>query len=180
MRKRINNKKSKRWKISESQKKLLDKLFKGIDSREIKSVVDLGAGRTSTHYLAHRFRKLIVKSVVYPGDERKIKPILECVPEKNYEIVERDIQKLNLKADLVLAHLFLGEAEKFGKNKFPEILDSLFRIKAKYLVIINLFRDEVVDYRLLLKRIAQKGKQVKIAYQISTGGDECLGFLIKF
>ncbi|MDE2018776.1 MAG: hypothetical protein KGJ13_00305 [Patescibacteria group bacterium] len=169
------------WKISKSQKKLLDTLFADIRNPEIKKVIDMGAGRTSIHYLAHRFPKNIVQAVVYPGDERKIQPILECVPEKNYKIIESDIKNFrNRKVDLVLAHLFLGEAEKFGKNKFADILASLFSIKTKYLVIINLLFRDKIDYQLLLKGIARKGKIINIAYQVSEHGDECLGMTIKF
>ena len=167
--------------MSKSQKKLLDRLFKGVKAEKVKNVVDLGAGRTSVHYLANKFKNLTVKAIVYPGDERKIKPILECVPEKNYEIVESDIKDLKIKrVDLVLAHLFLGETEKFGDNKFSEILDQLFSIKTKYLIVVNLFRDQVIEYRLFLKYVAKKAKGIEVAYQLSEQGDECLGFLIKF
>lgn len=167
------------WNISKAQKKLLDSLLEGTPTKKIKQVLDMGAGRTSVHYLACRFPKIKIKAVVYPGDERKIKPILECVPEKNYEIIESDIRNLKTKnADLVLAHLFLGEAEKFAKNKFEDIVRELFKIKTRYLIIVNIFRDNI-DYRLLLKYIAEKGEIMKVAYQVSEKGDECIGLTIK-
>jgi predicted RNA methylase len=171
--------KTMKWKMSKAQKKLLDALFREVETKKIKKVLDMGAGRTSVHYLASRFSKIRIKAVVYPGDERKIKPILECVPEKNYEIIESDIRNLKIKkVDLVLAHLFLGEAEKFAKNKFNTILDALFSIKTRYLVVVNIFRDNI-DYRLLLKYIAEKGEIMKVVYQVSEKGDECIGLLIK-
>jgi hypothetical protein len=168
-----------KWKISNAQKKLLDSLFRGIDEKKMKQVLDMGAGRTSVHYLASKFPKVKIKAVVYPGDERKIKPILECVLEKNYEIVESDIRNLKIKkVDLILAHLFLGEAEKFAKNKFDVIVGRLFSIKTKYLAIVNVFYDEI-DYRLLLKHIAEKGEIVKIVYLSRKEGSDCIGLLIK-
>jgi hypothetical protein len=173
--------KEKKWKISSRQKKLLDSLFEKIKNSEIKSVLDMGAGRTSVHYLANRFKNIKIKAVVYPGDERKIKPILECVPEKNYEIIENDIKNLKIKkVDLILAHLFLGEAEKFAGNKFEDILKRLFAIKTKYLVIVNVERDSI-NYWLLFKHIANNGIVLKISYvnRPDKEGDICLGFTIK-
>src|SRR3989344_356268 len=110
------------WKISKSQKELLDSLFEKIEGKT-KKVLDLGSGRTSIFYLTDRFKNTIVKGVVYPGDARKIDPIKECVKNKNYQIIESDIKDLNFgeNHDIVLAHLFLGEAEKFAENKFEEI-----------------------------------------------------------
>lgn len=169
----------KKWKISKAQKKLLDNLFKDIKVAGIKRVIDMGAGRTSVHYLANRFKKINIEAVVYPGDMRKIKPILECVPEKNYEIIESDVKNFkNKKVDLVLAHMFLGEAEKFGKNKFNDILKSLFAIKTKYLVIINR-GDDKIDYNLLAKHIKKYGNILEITGEPTEDGHVCFGFIIK-
>jgi len=170
----------KKWEISKAQKKLLDNLFKDIKVSEIKKVLDMGAGRTSVHYLANRFKKINIEAVVYPGDTRKIKPILECVSEKNYEIIESDIRNFkNKKVDLVLAHMFLGEAEKFGKNKFNNVLKSLFAIKTKYLIIINR-EDDKIDYNLLARYIKKFGEILEIVDQPTEDGHDCIGFTIKF
>lgn len=169
----------KKWKISKNHRKLLDDLFKNINNNEISSVFDIGTGRTSLYYLTNLFKKLTINAVVYPGDKRKIEPIFECVKNKNYKIIESDIKNVkNKKTDLVLAHLFLGEAEKFGSNKFEEIIKSLFSIKTKYLVIINR-EDDKIDYFLLFKYISKYGKVIKITNQKTNDGHECLGFTIK-
>ena len=170
----------KKWSISKNQKKLLDSLTKDIKIDTLKKVLDIGAGRTSVSYLANKFKKTTVETIVYPGDKRKIQPILECVKEKNYKIIESDIKDIkNRKADLVLAHLFLGEAEKFGGNKFEDILNSLFSIKTKYLVIINR-EDDKINYFLLMKKIYELGEILKISYQKTDDDHECIGFTIKF
>jgi hypothetical protein len=72
----------------------------------------------------------------------------------------------------------LGEAEKFGGNKFEEVLERLFTIKTKYLVLVNLFSDGI-DYNLLLKRIAQTGEIIKLGYVIRENGENSLGMTIK-
>lgn len=170
-----------KWKISKSHKKLLDALLKDIDGGGFKSVVDMGSGRTSLTYLTDKFKKAKVKAVVYPGDHRKIGPILECVKSKNYEIIESDIRDLKLreKVDLVLAHLFLGEAEKFAENSFDNIIERLFEIKTKYLVIVDILSDKNVNYRSLLKLIVQKGKILNLNYITNKEGADYIGFLIK-
>lgn len=169
------------WKISESQKRLLDDLFSVIVEEKIQKVIDMGAGRTSIQYLTDRFKDIIITGIVYPGDLRKIDPAKECVTNTNYEIVEQDILDFdeNQEIDIVLGHLFLGEAEKFAGNKFGQIVEKLFSINTKYLVIVNLFRDSI-NYNLLLKQIFEKGEIVKIGYTKSESGDECLGMTIKF
>ncbi len=168
------------WQISRSQKELLDSLFEKVEGK-VKKVLDLGSGRTSIFYLTDKYKDLIIKGVVYPGDNRKTDPIKECVKNTNYEIVESDIKDLdfNESFDLVLGHLFLGEAEKFADNQFAEILDKVFEIKTKYLVLINIFKDDVINYNLFLKKIAQTGEIKKLSYIKSEGGDDCIGFLIK-
>lgn len=169
----------KKWGINKSQKKLLNNLFDEIKDNNIKNILDIGGGRTSVLYLTDRFKKIKIKTLIYPGDERKIKPILECVKNENYEIIENDIKKIkNKKVDIVLAHLFLGEAEKFGNNKFKEIINALLKIKTKFLVMINREDDEI-DYFYLLKQIIKKGRIIKIVNQKTEREHECLGILIK-
>jgi hypothetical protein len=168
------------WKISKSQKEALDFLFNSIKNKKIKKILDVGSGRTSMDYLTNKFKKLKIKGIVYPGDTRKIIPIKECVKNKNYELIESDIMNFNSKEkfDIILGHLFLGEAEKFGKNKFEKVLKKLFSINTNYFVLVNLFGDKI-DYNLLLKQISIKGSILKIKYGISESGDEFLGILIK-
>ena len=72
------------WKISKSQKNVLEYLFKEISNKKIKKVLDIGSGRTSIYYLTSKFKNLKIKGMIYPGDTRKITPIIECVKNKNY------------------------------------------------------------------------------------------------
>jgi hypothetical protein len=169
------------WQISSSQKSLLDSLFSVIDSSEVYKALDIGSGRTSIFYLTDKFKDVKVQGVVYPDDQRKIGPIKDCVKNTNYELIETDIKNFDFSQefDVVLAHLFLGEAGKFADNNFEEILNKLFEIKTKYLVMVNLFRDNI-NYNLLLKKIAETGSVVKVAYTKSEDGDECIGLTIQF
>ncbi len=168
------------WKISSSQKKLLDNLFTSIDTREVYNILDVGSGRTSIYYLTDKFKDVKIKGLVYPGDQRKIEPIKECVKNTNYELVETDIKNFDFSQefDVCLAHLFLGEAGKFAENNFEEILNKLFEIKTKYLVMVNLFRDNI-NYNLLLKKISEIGNITKVAYTQSESGDECIGLTVQ-
>lgn len=167
------------WKISKSQKEILDSLFEKIEGKKEK-ILDLGSGRTSIFYLTDKFKNITIKGVIYPGDLRKIEPIKECVENENYKIIESDIKDLDSSEnyDVVLAHLFLGEAEKFAGNKFEEVLDNLFKIKTKYLVLVNLVRDNI-NYNLLLKKISHMGDIVKICHTKSENGEECIGLAIR-
>lgn len=171
------------WEISLNQKKLLDSLFSGVDLSKVTRVLDIGSGRTSIFYLAGKFKNVKIKGIVYPDDQRKIQPIKECVKLGNYELVEVDLKDFHFSQefDVALAHLFLGEAGKFAGNNFEEILNKLFNVKTKYLILVNLFRDNI-DYNLLLKKITEKGDLIKVAYTKSDtdSGDECIGLTIKF
>lgn len=168
------------WQISSSQQKILDDLFSVINDTEIKSIVDIGSGRTSIQYLTDKYKNLMITGVVFPGDIRKIDPIKECVTNTNYKIIQQDILNFdsNQEIDIVLGHLFLGEAEKFNCNKFEEIVNKLFSIKTKCLILVNLFRDNI-NYNLLLKKITEEGKIIKLSYIKSESGDECIGITIK-
>lgn len=168
-----------KWQISPKQKELLDALFERIEGK-IENVLDIGSGRTSIFYLTDKYKDVIVEGVVYPGDERKIGPIKECVKNDNYKLIETDILDFNPEKsyDIMLAHLFLGEAEKFGDNKFEKILAKSFAIDTKYLVIVNLLSDNI-NYGLLLKQISEYGDIIKVNYVISEDGETSLGMLIK-
>jgi hypothetical protein len=78
------------WQISSNQKELLDALFERIEGR-VENVLDVGSGRTSIFYLTDRFKNVTVEGIVYPGDDRKISPIKECVKNDNYKLIETDI-----------------------------------------------------------------------------------------
>jgi len=167
------------WQISLNQKELLDVLFGGIEEK-VEGVLDVGSGRTSIFYLTEKYKDIIVEGIVYPGDDRKISPIRECVKNDNYKLIETDILDFNPEKsyDVILAHLFLGEAEKFGENKFEKVLAKLFAIGARYLIIVNLFRDNI-NYNLLLKRVSEYGDIIRIKHVVSEDGEISLGMLIK-
>jgi len=80
------------------------------------------------------------------------------VPFSNYELVECDIVRYSCKIsyDIVLAHLLLGEATKFGNNTFESVLKALLEIETRILVIIDIYNDPDVHYGLLLKRVLEK------------------------
>jgi 16S rRNA A1518/A1519 N6-dimethyltransferase RsmA/KsgA/DIM1 with predicted DNA glycosylase/AP lyase activity len=167
------------WQISSKQKELLDVLFEKIEGR-VKNVLDVGSGRTSIFYLTERYKDTIVEGIIYPRDDRKISPIKECVKNDNYKLIETDILDFNpdKSYDVILAHLFLGEAEKFGDNKFEKVLAKLFSIGAKYLAVVNLFSDNI-NYSLLLKQISEYGDIIRIKHVVSEDGETSLGMLIK-
>jgi UDP-N-acetylmuramate--alanine ligase len=169
-------------KISSSQKEILDALFREIPVKSVKRVLDMGSGRTSLEYLTSRFRKVRVQAILYPGDRRKIDPILENVRHKNYRLIETDIKKFKprMKFDIVLAHLFLGEAEKFGKNKFRSVLASLLSIRARYLVIVDIRDDKSINYELLFRELAGIGKIRKaIIKKRREDGKRFVGILVE-
>lgn len=171
------------WKIDKQQKQLLDSLFKEIKLINVKNIVDIGSGRTSLKFLADRFKNVIIEAVVYPGDERKIKPIKECVKNNNYRIIERDIKDIdfNKSYDIALAHLFLSEvaACKFTSDKFESILNLLLSIKTTYLVIVDLLGDKDLNFSMIEKSIVQSGDLLKTVYQKSSEGRDCIGYLVK-
>ncbi|MBN2094232.1 MAG: hypothetical protein JW740_02600 [Candidatus Zambryskibacteria bacterium] len=169
------------WQISSKQKTLLDSLFSVIDLTEVYRALDVGSGRTSIFYLTDRFKDLKITGIIYPEDEERIQKLKDSVKNTNYELLKTDIKDFdkNEDYDVILAHLFLGEAEKFAENKFEEVMNELFKIKTKYLVMVNLFRDKI-NYNLLLKKIAEVGNIIKVAYVKSEDGEDCIGLTIQF
>jgi hypothetical protein len=157
--------------------------------KEVKSVLDVGSGRTSIGYLTDRFKDLKITGIIYPEDEERIQKLKDSVKNQNYEIVKSDIKDFDKSGeyDIVLAHLFLGEAAKYAGNNFEEILDNLFSLKTKYLVIVNVSYDDSISYFLLLKKITQAGKIVRLSYVPSSDSDPrekfgggSIGLCIKF
>jgi len=139
------------WKIKRTHQLLLDDLLGDIEIKSINKILDVGSGRTSLRYLTDKFPSALITAVVYPGDDRKILPIKEFVKNTNYNLYETDFCKTQFteKYDIILAHLFLGEIEKFGKNKFKETLEKLLSIQTKFLAIIDIEDDPKVDFELI-------------------------------
>ena len=107
--------------------------------------MDAGSGRTSLSTIISCFPKASVDAIVYPGDERKLKTIRSMQSDK-VNVVELDICDSPIPAhyDLVVAHLLLGEASKFG-NSFSDLLQNLFSIQSRYYIIIDYLEDPKVD-----------------------------------
>ena len=56
--------------------------------------------------------------------------------------------------NLVLAHLLLGEATKWG-NTVEELIDKLLSIQSNYFIIFDIKEDPTIDYKRLEKRFQQ-------------------------
>lgn len=122
--------------------------------------------------LSHEFRTVVtlitnpIHDILSITNDESIKSKLK--------VLQRSAERLARLTDSILKFRRIDENQYHG-----EVLKSLFFIKTKYLIIVNLFRDKI-DYNLLLKTIAEKGEIIKIAYEPSESGEECIGFAIKF
>ena len=117
-----------------------------IKSESIASILDAGSGRTSLSVIANSFSDTPVDAVIYPGDIRKINSIKEITGRnQNISVIEKDIcgDTLIKAYDLIIAHLLLGEAAKFG-NSFEALLKKVITMKYKYLIIIDYLEDPAV------------------------------------
>ena len=126
---------------------IIDSLLELIKEEKITYILDAGSGRTSLTLLTNNFENIIIDAIVYPGDNRKINSIKEKVNKSNYNLIELDICNniISKDYDLVLAHLLLGEASKFG-NDFVDLLNRLMNINFKYLIIIDYLEDPDLDF----------------------------------
>lgn len=138
---------------------LLTDLFSYIDKNTINKILDAGSGKTSLTSLINEYHSASIDAIVYYNDNRKINSIKENVKSNNYNLIEKDIvnDSINDNYDLVLAHLLLGEAQKFG-NSFESLLSKLLEIKTKYLIIIDIKEDPAIDYCYLENMLNEKYK----------------------
>lgn len=164
------------WKISPIHENILKILFADFNGNEKFKILDAGSGRTSLSFLTEYFKNSLISAVIYPGDERKKSGIIESVKADNYYLEETDLNEHVQKTDfdIVLAHLLLGEAQKFSKEPFSKMLDSLFNIRTKYLVIVDILDDPSIDYKMFSEYISRKGKILKDVKE-----DKYVGFLIQ-
>jgi hypothetical protein len=156
--------------------KILSKLFEDFSSSKKYKILDTGSGRTSLTFLTNKFPKSIIQAIVYPGDTRKTGSIKEYVRKDNYKLQEVDLYKFkqDQKFDIVLSHLLLGEATKFSKESFDKMTETLFNIKTKFLIVIDILEDQDVNYRTILLNISKKGQIQKVVFE-----DKYIGFLIR-
>ena len=141
--------------------KIVKTLIKSLKNVEIKKILDAGSGKTSASILLKYFKHAEVDAVVYPGDNRKIKPLESAIGSNRLEIVEADICSacIRKKYDICLAHLILGEAHNFG-NHFSDLFHQIMDIKAKYFIIIDILEDPAVHYRYIEQYLKEKGFRI--------------------
>lgn len=119
----------------------------------ITNILDAGSGRTSLSTIVNTFPNTIIDAVVYPGDQRKICSIKEIAENsKNINLIEKDIcsEIIVKEYDIIIAHLLLGEAAKFG-NAFKNLLEKVVTMKYKYLIIINYLEDPAVSEKSIVE-----------------------------
>jgi hypothetical protein len=129
---------------------LLEMIFSKIDDDKIESILDAGSGKTSLSSLLSFFDESIVDAIIFPGDERKKNSIKSNICSDRYILIEKDICKDSITKtyDLVLAHLLLGEATKWG-NEFKNSLNKFLNINSKYFIIVDILEDTTIDYEYL-------------------------------
>lgn len=137
----------------EGHRIILDDFLNLIKGEDITSILDAGSGRTSLSVIANLFPNTPIDAVVYPGDIRKINSIKEIADHnENISVIEKDIcVDTVIKAyDIIVAHLLLGEAAKFG-NSFEDLLEKVITMKYKYLIIIDYLEDPNVNENEIMK-----------------------------
>ena len=129
----------------QSHKTILRGLLSELSIADNSRILDAGSGKTSLSTIISCFPKASVDAIVYPGDERKLKTI-RSMQSDMVKVVELDICDTPVPAhyDLLVAHLLLGEASKFG-NTFQDLLQNLFSIQSRYYIIIDYLEDPKVD-----------------------------------
>lgn len=143
--------------------KLLSELFNNLDKDNIINILDAGSGKTSLGNLIKEFPNTHIDAIVYYNDDRKKKSIYENIKSSNYKLYEMDIvkDKITKKYDLVLAHLLLGEASKWG-NDFGKLFNKLLQIESKYFVIVDIKEDTSIDYNYLESELKNYNLLAKI------------------
>ena len=124
---------------------IIKDLLQNLSTHNISHILDAGSGRASLSTIISSFQKVSVDAIVYPGDKRKLNTIRDMQSDQVI-VVEQDICETPVTAhyDLVVAHLLLGEASKFG-NTFQDLLQNLLSIQSRYYIIIDYLEDPAVD-----------------------------------
>lgn len=146
----------------EGHKIILNDFLDVIKDENITGILDAGSGRTSLSAITDIFPETPVDAVIYPGDTRKINSVSalkELHPKLS--VIEKDIcsDAIDKEYELIVAHLLLGEAAKFG-NSFEALLEKIIRMKYKYLIIIDYLEDPSVNENAILKMCDEKGLTV--------------------
>lgn len=132
-----------------------------LEEKEYLKILDLGSGKTSLGILLSKFPKSFIEGICYPGDNRKLDSIRQNC-KGNYKLIEMDICKEQPKNyyDLVLCHLLLGEALKFG-NKIEDMINGIFKIDTNKICIIDYLEDVDIDFKLVKTYAVKNGFKVK-------------------
>lgn len=131
---------------------ILNDFLNLVKREDITSILDAGSGRTSLSTIANAFPNTSIDAVVYPGDLRKTSSIKEIADNnKNISLIEKDIcgDSIVKEYDIIIAHLLLGEAAKFG-NTFEDLLEKVVTMKYKYLIIIDYLEDPTVKENVII------------------------------
>lgn len=137
----------------EGHRIILNDFLNVVKYENITNILDAGSGRTSLSIIANLFSNIPIDAVVYPGDVRKINSIKEITDwNKNISVIEKDIcsESVSKEYDVIIAHLLLGEAAKFG-NTFNDLLKKIITMKFKYLIIIDYLEDPIVNETEIVK-----------------------------
>ena len=134
---------------------ILQKFLSELSHNHIEKILDAGSGKTSLNMITSCFPSATVDALVYPGDERKLHSI-DPLLSGHVRAVEMDISKCGFEDsyDLVVAHLLLGEATKFG-NTFHSVFEKLMKINGRYFIIIDYLEDPSVD-EVEIRALCQK------------------------
>ena len=137
----------------EGHKVILHDLLNVVKNENIANILDAGSGRTSLSIITDTFPQTPVDAVIYPGDARKLNSVSEIKALcPKIRVIEKDIcsDAIHDGYDLIVAHLLLGEAAKFG-NSFEVLLKKIITMKYKYLIIIDYLEDPSVNENAILK-----------------------------
>jgi len=140
---------------------ILTDLFNKTNILSINNILDCGSGKTSLANLLDYYSTAHIDGIVYYNDKRKIDSINDNIHSERLTLIEKDIcrDKIEKEYDLVLAHLLLGEALKWG-NSFEDLLQKLLDIKTKNLIIVDFKEDPSIDYHYFEKRCLDNNYQI--------------------
>ena len=136
----------------EGHKIILNDFLNLVKKETITSILDAGSGRTSLSIITDAFPNTSIDAVVYPGDQRKINSVKKIADNnENISLIEMDICRDSVvkEYDIIIAHLLLGEAAKFG-NTFEDLLQKVVTMQYEYLIIIDYLEDPAINEREII------------------------------
>jgi hypothetical protein len=149
-----------------SQETMLTRLLELLDAGCVRRILDAGSGRTSLSVLCRIFPGAAIDAIVYPGDERKKQSIrTSSLNMKKVMVLEQDlcVWRNAPTYDLIVAHLLLGEATKFG-HTLQELLYGLLNIPGDRLLIVDYPDDPDIDVNLIHCILSENGWETTAGY----------------